>query len=644
MIRARLGIRAKFAATLAVVAMLPLLIVLVATVMRWSLVRKDITGQGLLSLTMAEARGLSVSLVKDIQALQMGLHNPTISTYLVDSPALTPAQWQELDAQWPTLTPDSPALSAILKHPIVPWLRQIEEADPRILQSFVTDQYGQLVAATRKTNDYYQADEDWWQHAYDEGRGQIVVSPVEFDPSVQAHTLQVCLPIYEEDVVVGVANFKLDLGKWLASSIAPDNSLGAKPMLVRDDGTILYRRGLAPLSQKAERYGPIVRGRRTGWTIYDEEFQGHVPIAVVDRIGGTTARMPRMSLVMYVSEAPIMRPMYRIAAAGMLAGLLIIGSLFLTGLLMADRLIVRRIRRLESAARVVASGDLSGRVAPSRHRLGFQDEIDDLVHDFNEMASRVERTHQELSAANELKSNFIKVASHELRTPISYILGVIKLLRSNRDPERLANAMTSIAMRAQRLDDIIHAMFKLLPEQLSEQMLRYEDVSLQDLLEEVYVECFPFVEQREQKLKIEVAPHLPILRADRDKMRDVIENLVINAIKFTPDHGQVTVTIRAEMDEAVSIAVADQGSGIPEKDLPYLFQPFYSGGEVLQHSTGESGYQKRGMGLGLAIVRHFVELHGGTVTLATGPSGCTFTVVVPVRRPASLEHRPDYAI
>ena len=640
----QLGIRAKIAATLTVVVMLPLLIVLVGVVTRWSEARRDSVTRSLLSLATVEARVLSVSMVKDIQSLQMELLNPGVVSHLAESPALSPERQTELDRVWPTLTPESPVLSAFLNHPIVPYLRRIERSDRRVLQCFVTDQHGQLVAATSKTDDFFQADEEWWRQAYNNGKGQVVISPVELDPAVKKYTLQVSLPVFDQDTVVGVAKFKFDLGTWISSSGGSYNQLGAQPMLVRDDGTIVYRPGETPLSHKVEGYVAIVRERRIDSTVNDGEIQAYVPISLEEKIGGVPAKMPRMSLFMYMPEAPIMAPMHRVAAIAFASGLAIILLLFLAGLFMVNRMIVRRIRMLEAAARVVAAGDFSGRAQPSKHWLGFPDEIDDLVRDFNEMASQVERKHRDLLAANELKSKFIQIASHELRTPVTYILGAIKMLRNNRDPDRLWNAMTSISTRARRLDDIIHDMFKLLPNEVSPQPLRDEDVSLQELMEEVYLECFPFIEGRGQKLKIDVGPNVPVIRADRYKVRDVVENLAMNAIKFTPDKGQVTITVRSELNDAVSIAVTDQGTGIPEKDLPYMFQPFYSGGDVLQHSSGESGYQKKGIGLGLAIVRHFVELHGGTVSVSSGPTGCTFTVILPVRRPAALAPHPDFTI
>jgi signal transduction histidine kinase len=104
-------------------------------------------------------------------------------------------------------------------------------------------------------------------------------------------------------------------------------------------------------------------------------------------------------------------------------------------------------------------------------------------------------------------------------------------------------------------------------------------------------------------------------------------------VQFTPDGGIVKVRIGRQLGDFISITVQDQGPGIPDSDLPHIFDPFYSGGEVMQHSTGVGGYRKQGMGLGLAIVRHFIEMHGGNIGVSTGPTGSIFTITIPVEPP-----------
>ena len=194
--------------------------------------------------------------------------------------------------------------------------------------------------------------------------------------------------------------------------------------------------------------------------------------------------------------------------------------------------------------------------------------------------------------------------------------------------------------KAQRLNEIIQAMFKLLPGQRVGAMLDYATVAIPELLEEVRSSCQPFWEQRGQTVEIDAHSAARYVQADREKLHDVLENLLINAIKFTPDGGTIRMSARMEIGGYVALSVCDQGPGVPPGERPHIFEPFYAGGEVYQHSTGDAGYQKRGMGLGLAVVRHFVQLHGGTVNVQSSGEGATFTVIIPVDAPGR-KGRPE---
>lgn len=246
------------------------------------------------------------------------------------------------------------------------------------------------------------------------------------------------------------------------------------------------------------------------------------------------------------------------------------------------------------------------------------------------------RKHAEeaLRRANELKTDFIRVAGHELRTPICYIIGIAQLLKDSREPERLSAALGNIAAKARRLNEIVEAMFKLMPERVEGDRVRYRRVDLGELLRSIRGEFSAFLQERRQHLDLDVEEGIEPVEADPDKLRDIVENLLTNAIKFTPDGGRVSVRARSQPEDRVLIEVADQGPGIDPEELPHLFKPFYSGADVMKHSTGVSGYRKAGMGLGLAVVKHFVDLHGGSVDVSTSPEGSVFHVSLPVQAPA----------
>jgi signal transduction histidine kinase len=142
---------------------------------------------------------------------------------------------------------------------------------------------------------------------------------------------------------------------------------------------------------------------------------------------------------------------------------------------------------------------------------------------------------------------------------------------------------------------------------------------------------------------MEVEPELGCIEADAAKLSDVLTNLLANAIKFTRDQG--TIRIQARMLEGksdwVRVAVEDEGGGVPASDQPYLFQPFFTGFDTLHHSSGDYQFGKRGIGLGLCLVKTFVELHGGRVEVESAPDrGSTFAFVLPRRQSAGEVQEP----
>jgi len=127
-------------------------------------------------------------------------------------------------------------------------------------------------------------------------------------------------------------------------------------------------------------------------------------------------------------------------------------------------------------------------------------------------------------------------------------------------------------------------------------------------------------------------------------VHDVLVGLITNAIKFTPDAGEIRVTTALRNGDSVAVSVADQCGGIPHDEMMHLFEPFYGGRNVLEHSSGGYGYQKRGTGLGLTIARHFTKIQNGDIEVVNTQGGCVFTMILPLPQAASGKPRPDFAI
>jgi len=645
----RIGIRTKVLLLLVVVALLPLIAALAAITEGSRQLRTEQYGRAISSAASVEAMALGVSLSKDIEKFYIAIqYDPEIVQALSGRDELPdPGLIEAIEASWGE-RPDDPSsmIWKVLNNDVSRRLGVIRRNDPQIAEILLTDRSGVLIAATQKTSDYFQADEDWWRGSWDDGRGRIYTPPVSFDRSAGIWAIDVCIPIRDGKQIVGIAKLVFDIRKWVAIRRGDKPLMIGMPaipgslMLVRRSGEIFYSTGDSSASNGAELsvvkqwHGKIAYGSEPGWRFTDDGLmQGFAPLVTPDRIGPNKVTMPYWSLVAGVPASEILKPVRRLGFNLLLIGLGIIALIFIVGIFLVERGLVRRIRWLGAAANSVSAGDLSHRIRNpgGLWRMHTRDEIDQLTDDFNAMLARVEQSHRMLTEANELKTNFIRVAGHELRTPVAYILAMTKMLSASDDAVRLRKAMAAMNAKSLRLTEIIDSIFKLLPGKGTSSHLNYEDVDLPALLEDVYLYCRPFIERRGQKLIIESGDDIPRLRVDRAKLCDVLENLLTNAVKFSPDRAVIRLKAGKQLGGFVTLTVADQGPGIAEEDLPHVFDPFYSTRDVMKHSSGDVGYQKRGMGLGLAIVRHFVELHGGSVHVNSSQAGSVFAVTIPIQ-------------
>ena len=237
------------------------------------------------------------------------------------------------------------------------------------------------------------------------------------------------------------------------------------------------------------------------------------------------------------------------------------------------------------------------------------------------------RTNQELNLLNQLKTEYLSNVSHELRTPLSSIRGFAEtFLRLQLPPEKQRECLEIILKESERMERMVNQVLditRISQGKLSEE-LEKKELELTSELEAV-VNLF---RKSAHKRGITIAErfaaeHLP-LWADQDRLRQVIGNLLSNAIKFSPQGGTVSITTRKE-DQQVSFSIVDEGIGIPQSELPHIFEKFY---------TVERGRARRfpGTGVGLYLVKEIVELHGGKIEVQSSRGkGSSFTVPFPTR-------------
>jgi two-component system sensor histidine kinase BaeS len=304
-----------------------------------------------------------------------------------------------------------------------------------------------------------------------------------------------------------------------------------------------------------------------------------------------------------------------LVAAGLIAGLT--GALLLfSGLIASMR---RPLEELVDAAGRLAGGERSARV-----RVGGLAETAALGAAFNEMADELEREASQRDRLDRLKDEFVLTASHELRSPLTSVLGFAELLMMERDSltPKQVETVEVILDNCRHLVRLLNDLLDLARSDAGRLTVRPQPTDVAALVEDAARTMRAQTEGSGQSLAETVQPGLPQVNVEPDRIRQVLVNLLTNAHEYSPQGARIGVEARA-LDAEVEIAVTDNGPGIPEDQLEHVFERFTRGDAGLTQRVG-------GTGLGLAISKSLVELHGGTISASsTLGAGSTFTVRLP---------------
>jgi len=274
----------------------------------------------------------------------------------------------------------------------------------------------------------------------------------------------------------------------------------------------------------------------------------------------------------------------------------------------------------------------------------------------------LERTANEMERLNQMKNSFLGLVSHELKTPLTIIMGYAELLLSERENQldnETLDMVRHIARASDRLSDIVRDMVdvSLIDGQTIKLVSQNVDVNI--LVQRAVEKSERFIMQRGQTLQLDLVKGLPLVKCDVDRMIQAIGNVIGNAIKFTPDKGKIIVrtqlvhrsrlpqkfvvndtsrscALSPQQISYVEITICDKGIGIAASEQEAIFDKFYEVGDVEEHSSGKVAFKSRGAGLGLSIVKGIVDLHGGVVWVespgydAELMPGSTFYILLPV--------------
>ena len=302
--------------------------------------------------------------------------------------------------------------------------------------------------------------------------------------------------------------------------------------------------------------------------------------------------------------APILRPLILSGIFALFAGLLT--TAFVTGWM------TRSVDDLLQATQAIAQGNLDVQLDPER----VPAEFGALVEGFNAMARQVKKTRQAQQA-------FVANVSHDLKTPLTSIRGFAQALKegvaSDRDAQQRAAEV--IYEEAERMNRMVTQLLELAKMDAGQFALDLQPLHLDALLGRLVEHMRLRAQESDVRLAADLPP-LPAVQGDPDRLAQVFTNLLENALKFTPAGGEVAVKARTETlagQTWITISITDTGPGIPEEDLPHIFDRFYQ--------VDKSRARGRGAGLGLSIVKELVEAHGGIVSVQSVQGlGTQFTV------------------
>jgi len=259
------------------------------------------------------------------------------------------------------------------------------------------------------------------------------------------------------------------------------------------------------------------------------------------------------------------------------------------------------------------------------------EEMTQLEHQRNELLVREQAARTSAEEANRLKDQFLAIVSHELRTPLNAILGWSDILRRGRldktKKERAVRAIYDSARRQARLIDELLDVSRIISGKLR---LERTVVDWTEVIAAAVDTTRPAAESKGVDVEVHLDPIAGAFVGDAERLQQVVWNLVTNAVKFTPAGGQVSVRLHRTND-AIELSVADNGEGISPQFLPSVFEPF-------RQAEGSNTRRHGGLGLGLSIVRHLVEAHGGTISVESPGrgQGSTFVIRLPMAESVTL--------
>lgn len=292
--------------------------------------------------------------------------------------------------------------------------------------------------------------------------------------------------------------------------------------------------------------------------------------------------------------------------------------------LVALGFVTKKLRRITKTVLQFKDGDYSQRV-----KITSNDELDQLAVAFNEMADTINNNLEELKKADALRRELIANVSHDLRTPLASMQGYIETILMKNEtlsPEERKQYLRTILNGAERLNKLVQELFELSKLEAKQTRPNIEPFSMPELVNDLALKFAPVAERKQITLSTDIPKMISMVHADIGLIERVLQNLIENAINYTPKGGTVTLKV-AQSNGKIKTVVEDTGIGIPEAELPFVFDRFYQ---------VRSKTRANGAGLGLAIAKKILEAHGEMImVLSKVKEGTSFSFELPANVPSS---------
>lgn len=588
------------------------------------------------------------------------------------------AYFADMDKRWSEET-EGALSKEYLENRISVSAQVIVNVRPEVAEIFITDRFGGLVAASGKTSDFYQADEGWWQAAYAEGKGSIFMSDVEFDESSKAWAISFAAPMKDENgAVIGVCKQSIRMGRLFAR--LSDFRIGntGHAVLVNQAGNIIYHEGIAPLSARfcdKDLLKDAVKKKKKYMKLTAADTHRQESFAVFAQVSSPLLSRSKMIWMVFIVQdiKEAFRPLDRLIFQLFIVISILLVIMWPVGYLFGS-ILVRPIHELYLAAEKILEGQwdypldiktndeieqfadafkemtnglkirqedltiakleleelsrgLERKVRERTNELERAQEATlNVLEDLTEAKARLEKYARELEEAIKVKSEFTSTVSHELRTPLAAIKEGIAIVldgTSGALGEEQKKFLDIAKRNVDRLARIINDLLDFQKLESGKMPFGIEEHDINETVKEAAVTMVSLAEQKGLEFILNLDDSLPKIDFDRDKILQVLLNLINNAVKFT-EKGTITV-VTSLGDNFVKVSVQDTGPGIRKEDIPKLFQQYEQLGKGIERTIG-------GTGLGLVISREIIEGHKGKVWAESEfGKGSSFNFVLPVK-------------